>query len=76
MENVKYNGWTNRDTWLVALWLNNEEKNYRRLLQDKNNLLGASVGVLEVAIKSYYYRDEINFNNVNWNEIKNMIAEL
>lgn len=29
MDNKKYNGWTNYETWAVALWLNNEEASYR-----------------------------------------------
>lgn len=29
MENQKYNGWTNYETWAVALWLDNEEASYR-----------------------------------------------
>ena len=24
-EDTTYNGWTNRETWLVALWINNEQ---------------------------------------------------
>lgn len=29
MENQKHNGWTNYETWAVALWLDNEEPSYR-----------------------------------------------
>lgn len=29
MENQKHNGWTNYETWAVALWLDNEESSYR-----------------------------------------------
>lgn len=28
MEDGRYNGWANRPTWLVHLWLTNEEPSY------------------------------------------------
>ena len=28
MENKEYNGWTNYETWLVHLWLSNDEGSY------------------------------------------------
>jgi hypothetical protein len=28
MDQAKYNGWTNRETWLVNLWLNNDISYY------------------------------------------------
>jgi hypothetical protein len=28
-----YNGWTNHETWLVNLWLNNDEGSYHELLE-------------------------------------------
>ena len=33
MQNIKktYNGWTNRETWLVSLWLNNDPGSYALL---------------------------------------------
>jgi hypothetical protein len=31
MEAKTYNGWTNHETWLTALWLDNDESTYRHL---------------------------------------------
>jgi len=28
-----YNGWTNRETWLVSLWLNNDPGSYEMLAE-------------------------------------------
>jgi hypothetical protein len=71
-----YNGWNNRDTWLTGLWLNNEEKNYRKVLQHKDFLSTASDEYLRTALSAYYYGDKINFSKVKWSEIRDMIKEM
>lgn len=80
MENEKYNGWTNYDTWLVVLWLNNDESNYRRLEHLKNGIGSKKLEDLTnielyEKLKTFNYGDKINWNNVNIDEIRESILE-
>ena len=67
----RYNGWSNRDTWLVALWLNNDERNYRLMIEQYEG----GYGVRWDDTAQFNYGDEINFNKVNIAEIDEMIKE-
>jgi hypothetical protein len=68
-----YNGWSNYDTWLVVLWLANDYDNYRKTTRlTDDDLDDLDIMALE---NDYYYGDEINFDNVNLEEIKKMIKE-
>mgnify|MGYP003124253585 CR=1 FL=1 len=33
---MSYNGWTNYETWNVALWMDNDEESYQIALSSKN----------------------------------------
>ena len=62
MQNKTYNGWTNRETWLVNLWFNPESKEdvqYARdtLESDYENLSGI-------------FRDMIDLGAIDWDELE------
>lgn len=73
-----YNGWTNYETWLVNLWINNEEHlylAYNSTPQSKNSLYNWFVEMVQEAKlenpKGAFYTDmkDVELHKVNWNEI-------
>jgi hypothetical protein len=38
-DDSKYNGWTNRNTWLVALWIDNEQGSQEYVIEQARELL-------------------------------------
>jgi hypothetical protein len=79
-----YNGWTNRDTWLVALWLDNDRNNYERVVRVVNGV-GRAKKLADYTdlelweklkdTRLFKYGDEINWNNVNIQEIRERLEE-
>ena len=67
MSNTKYNGWTNRETWLVNLWF--EIETHSDLEQVKETL--------ENAIDECppFLRDFIYDCSINWEELESHIEE-
>ena len=66
MRDNTYNGWTNRETWLVGLWFNPESKQdvdyiEETLEDDFNELMLGTNGI---------YHDMINFHVINWDELR------
>lgn len=76
----KYEGWTNKPTWIVNLWLSNDEPLYRQTRQlvadnkdrDLPKILEEFVGsLLPLAMEANLYADLITWalSYVNWEEI-------
>lgn len=69
-----YNGWTNRETWAVNLWLNNDEYVYK-FIQSQLPLTPVKISYLttEEVIGSYFRKIDAdidgNWYAVNWAEI-------
>lgn len=83
LENEKYNGWENRDTWLVALWLNNTQEVYEYVKNNKitiankmNNKQNARMFLRWLFINFNVRTDRIIYKNVNVQEIKNCILDM
>jgi hypothetical protein len=75
-----YNGWTNYETWLVALWLNNDQASYNALeaLKAGDASEHRKAESLEELVRELYefepvgiVADLVNsaFARVNWVEI-------
>ena len=77
--NIIYNGWTNRATWLVKLWIDNEQAMYFHWQDEAQN--ADSSNQLAKDIERYYqdnspqcsglFSDLLNtiLADVNWHEI-------
>ena len=67
LEFEDYNGWCNRDTWLVMVWLGNDQNNYEGITRIINNTHD---------LKDFNYgTDKINFNRVDLDEVRFGLTE-
>lgn len=65
---MSYNGWTNRETWLVNVWFNPESK------QD----IDTAYNILEEeydSIPDGVLKDMIDFNAINWEELRDSCTD-
>lgn len=75
---MEYNGWANRSTWLVNLWIDNEETTYShrmRLLADREAPVtvgwAQAVGswLLTETVAAGAITDGCDLSEVDWQEI-------
>ena len=68
MDNKKFNGWSNWDTWNLNLWLTgNDEPTYRAYIDivRTSNVFTFKGLVLTLGIKG----DDIDYRHIDWEEI-------
>jgi hypothetical protein len=67
-----YNGWTNRETWLVNVWFNPETVDDIEAIKDQIEAVEASIG----GQFGGFFSDLLGSHNINWRELaENIDAE-
>ena len=73
-----YNGWTNRNTWLINLWfgeiIREELQEDAALSPEKLEDMVMDVIQAEVELSSLMLRDFLDFEGINWHELRETIC--
>jgi hypothetical protein len=79
---MSYNGWTNQETWNIALWIGNDEGLYncaKRFVARRGHLFGAyKAWVQDQGLEDRKTPDGVNYmsNDLDFAELDNMMLEL
>ena len=65
---MSYNGWTNRETWLVNVWFNPESR-------DDVEFARSIIDEQYDAIPDGVIKDMIDINAINWDELMGHFEE-
>jgi len=78
---MKYNGWTNYETWIVALWIDNDHQYWRERAAKYKDRPGILADKLRESLSEHelegMHADLLNaaLNRVNWQEIASHLLE-
>lgn len=77
---MSYNGWANRQTWNVALWLQNTESYYRAIVEFMANYKGDNPYlefIADCGLDTQHTGDGIAFKSetLNYEELNKMMLE-
>lgn len=70
---AKYNGWTNRDTWLALTWILDHPYNYQKLLDLPRSALETMTA--DLVRYHFYFGDRIDFRALNMLELRPALLE-
>lgn len=91
MDDKTYNGWANYETWVTALWMENEQNDYQATRELASEYKSQEVYLLADALKEYVNENMINtdraglaadlvnaaLSEVDWMEIaQNLVDEM